>query len=321
MNAKQILCMVSISAACLFMPACSEPKSAPDEATDESPVKKEPASSVAKTSGVLLLDGVPKEDVTLIEVIIVSKLDPETQERLNRQRQLFEYKLTGINPEQRLASVYGSDISFEDTTMLLAAMEKLKAQFVDQITVDTKLNEAGVDDDRTRKIPSDHIIYEKYKKLFKAITLENMERALPFINDSIRVDSERLAVEINSDDAYAAKQAEITLRWLKAVNDQLKQYLKLANAQIDARGRLAKKGALWQANTWEAFVGMIGDQLTRDVYKYSVGSAIVDSDGTFESEGQGQLIIRIIYGSLSVFFIPDAPSETRVQVTELKTSQ
>ena len=128
-----MLVMAPIGVMCLFMAACSEPKPAPDASAP-----KEPTRSVTMTSGVIHFDGVPEEGITLKEVIIVSKLDSEAQERLERQRQLFEYKITGNNPEQRLASVYGADLSLEDTTQLVASIEELKQLKLEQITIETK---------------------------------------------------------------------------------------------------------------------------------------------------------------------------------------
>ena len=306
---------LSIVSTCGLLISCSEPAPKPVK-----PAKPDTAQSQATisitNSGVVHFEGIPQTGITAREVLLLSSLDMDARTLLKRQRELFEYTITGVNPELEELNATLSD---EDKAALSRTMAKLRMAYPEQIIEDVSIDQAGVDDDRIRKISSDRELYEKYEKLFKAINWENLPRALKFINESIMNDSKDTAETYQSEDAYKSKQAEITLQWLKVLQAHLNDYLSMGNAHVEAINRFSQQKAVPRARTWEDYLAIYSTQMIIDVSKNIEDSTFLSEDGSFTVKGEGLLIVRIEYGPRSVYFIPEDPSETRVTVDSATT--
>jgi hypothetical protein len=306
---------LSIVATCGLLISCSEPAPKPVK-----PAKPDTAQSQATisitNSGVVHFEGIPQTGITAKEVLLLSSLNTEALTRLERQRELFEYTITGVNPE---LEEMNASLSSEDKAELSNSMAELKMAFPEQIIEDVSINQAGVDDDRLRKVPSDRELYDKYKNLFNAINWENLPRALEFITESINNDSRDTAETYLSKDAFTAKQAEITMEWLKSLKSHLNSYLSLGKAYVEAINRFSLKKADPKARTWDDYLAINSTQMIVDVSKNSLDSTFLSDDGSFSVEGEGLLIVRIEYGPRSAYFIPGNPSEKRVTVTSVVT--
>ena len=109
-----------------FLGACSDAPSKPTAA-----VKRDVtvAKAVLKTSGILRFDGLPAESISAAEVLVVSVLSDVARERILRQRELFENKITGrIEDSAGVSSIEG--MSPADAMKLEASLETLRSQFL-----------------------------------------------------------------------------------------------------------------------------------------------------------------------------------------------
>ncbi|MGJ8639299.1 MAG: hypothetical protein ACSHYA_07880 [Opitutaceae bacterium] len=294
------LCIIS-----LFVASCSDSGSPAETAAPA----VEPVGPVKKTLGVLELQGIPLDSATGYEVIVVSELEPEGRARIQRQRELFEQKLSGAPAVE--SNEDALDISPADYTRLNAKLLELKKSFPEVLRMDVDAGEG-----RLRGFSSDSRMHDEYAYLFKSITLENLERGLNFINEKYEADGEALVekVEKLEDDAY--KREKITLMWLRKVAEHLTAHLELGK-ELGAAMATVESGVFSEPQDWSGYVAYFRNALIMDVSLNGVGSAMLESPGAFEVEGHGELIVRVEFGADSAFFII-SPDEKRVLVKDLQ---
>ena len=101
------------------------------------------------TKGVLRYDGLPPSSVEIVEVLIVEKLSAIARERIERQRVLFEYKMTNrTEPPAQVSALAG--VSAADGIQLLASLEKLPEAFPAVL-----VNDIDMGNNRLQKFQSD----------------------------------------------------------------------------------------------------------------------------------------------------------------------
>lgn len=301
----------------LWFAGCSEDAARTESGSSVEPAPKE---TTAWTAGRIVFEGIPKEGVTGREVIVIEGLEPAAKERLRRQRQLFEYKATGRNPEQADAErMAQADLPEQEARDFDGRWGELTSQFPEVLTVDLRIEEEGVDDDRIRKISSDFDLHKEYKELFRAIRWDNMKRAVEFIGAKLDTDGKAWAEKQYAEDAYEAEKAKVTLNWMTAVTEHLNAHVALANERIHGRNAHAQKVAemATKAVTWEDYVDRHASQLIVDISKSELASATVEEEGTFEVDAQGDLLLRVEYGFRSAYFLIGDPAENRVSVADL----
>lgn len=314
MRLSRIVPVTAIALVGLLVGGCSDDGSQTEEVE---PALSAPEEPVLKTAGRIVFEGIPDEGVTAREVTVLEKLESEARARLQRQRQLFEYKLTGQNPELEDANyLENAGLPPEDRRDLERRLAKLRTEFPEILMLEGQIDDPNVDDDRIRKVPSDAALHEAYEKLFKAIRWDNLQRGIEFIRAKLETDSKVWIEEKSTEDPYEAKQVQATLQWLSKVQGHLKDYVDLFNAYLHAKNAPGQPAA--KVKTWERFLDLHRTQLIIDVSQGELASATLSDDGSFEADAQGELLVRVEYGFRSAYFLVDDPEERRVSVTELE---
>lgn len=305
------LCLL---AACSDTPSHSVPAAKPAAKPAAEAAEPEP---VLKTSGVLRFDGLPPESISAAEVLIVSSLSDEARQRLLRQRELFEYKITG-----RVEAVVGAsaiaDVLPADGVTLEAGIAQLPAKFPPVRVADVDLG-----NNRLRKFQSDPALFKEYKYLFGSIKWDNMERGLTFISEKIETDNKGLVAQSAKADDAGYQQASVTLKWLKSVQQHYNAYVVLAKDYFDARNRYLQAQAVAQSKPaeptdWDAYVAWYANTLIMDASEHLLGAAFAAEDGSFEVEGHGIVLVRVELGVVSAYFLPGSEKEQRVRVENLQ---
>jgi hypothetical protein len=292
--------------------ACSDAPSEP--VVVDRPEVKKPELSL-KTTGVVHLDGLPPESVSAVEVLVVSELSEVARERLLRQRELFEYKITGrveVTPGQ--SPIPG--VSVADAVALNASLQALRAKFPPVRTDDVEMK-----DGRLRKFQSNWDLFEAYRHLFKSVRWDNMERGLTFISDKIDTDNRALIASSREADEAGFEEATTTLKWLKAVQQHFNAYVDLGHVYVDAQNRYRRTQATAapaEPTDWDTFIDRYAAMLIIDTASNLVGAAFVDEDGSFEVEGHGIVIVRVELGVVSAYFLPSLEQEQRVRIENLQ---
>lgn len=279
-----------------------------------------PEETLLKTSGRVVFEGIPTDGLTAREVIVLESLEPEAKERVLRQRQLFEYRASGQNPELEEAERRAQlEISPEKRRELDRRLIDLRIQFPEPLMLDVRIDEEGVDDDRIRKVSSDFALHEEYQELFRAIRLENLKRGVDFIADKLKKDGTAWSDRQTDEDPFAAKKASATVQWINAVVQHLNAYVALGNNYIAAQKEHAAQLAddATKLFTWEEYVDRFGQQLIIDISKEELAAAKIGEDGSFEVDAQGDLLVRLEYGYRSAYCLVDDPAEQRVSVADL----
>lgn len=315
MIALRFFAVACVCVSCLALVGCSDAPSKV-EVVAESSVEAAP-ESVAKSTGVLHYDGLPPGSVTVAEVLIVEKLSDAGRARLERQRELFEYKITG-RVEQAAETSVLAGVSAADATNLVERFNQLSAEFPPVLVQDV-----DVGNHRLKKYQSDRERHKAYQYLFGALQWDNFERGLKFIAEKFEEDERALVAQANSlemeDDHYA--QVRVTLDWLKSVQVYYNAYVQLATDTFEARNRYLQAQATAQSvaepTDWNTYAAVYGSMLIIDTSEYLEGAAMVADDGSFEVEGHGLLIVRLELEGVSVYFLPTSENEVRVRVEDL----
>ncbi|CAA6677519.1 Unannotated [Lentimonas sp. CC4] len=304
------LLYVSSAFVSLFLfAACSDTPSKPVAA----PKPAAAAKSVAKTAGVLKLDGLPPESVSAAEVIIVSELSADARKRISRQRELFEYKITGQTEGGAAVSAI-PDVAPADAVKLDAAMRALKGQFPAVLVMDVDLG-----NNRLRKFQSDSGLHQEYKYLFSSLKWDNLERGLKFISEKMETSNQEIlaAGEKADDDGY--RQAEANIAWLKSVRSYFAEYFALATDYHEAKDRYIDAQTVDQDPTdWDTYAAMYAHMLIMDTSEHILGSGFAAEDGSFEVKGHGIMIVRVELGVVSAYFLPGSGTEERVRIDDLR---
>jgi hypothetical protein len=303
---------------CLLLGGCSENTDKTDAVESAQSHSKE---TPFKTTGQVVFEGIPDDGVTSREVIVIDALEPEGRERIQRQRQLFEYKTTGRNPELEEAErMAAGNLLPEESREFDRQLVDLRAGFPELLTLDARIKEDGVDDDRIRKLTSDSALHKEYQELFRAIRWENLKRGVEFIEVKIKTDGKEWSEKQYVTDDLGSKKASVTLNWINMLAEHLTAYVTLGNKRIRAVNDLATQSAEISTKilTWEDYVDYFRDQLIIDISKEELASATLEADGTFKVDGQGDLLIRLEYGFRSAYFLVGDSKENRVSVIDLQ---
>ena len=297
--------------------ACSDVPSTPVAAAKPAAAEVAELESKLKTSGVLRFDGLPPESISAAEVLIVSSLSDEARQRLLRQRELFEYKITGRVEAVAVGSAV-ADVLPADGVKLEASIAQLPAKFPP-----VRVEDFDLGNNRLRKFQSDPALSKEYQHLFASIKWDNLERGLTFIAEKIETDNKGLVAQSAKADDAGYQQASVTLKWLKSVQQHYNAYVALAKDYFDAKNRCLKAQAGAQSTPaeptdWDAYVAMYGNTLIMDTSEHLQGAAFAAEDGSFEVEGHGVVIVRVELGVVSAYFLPDSEKEQRVRVENLK---
>ena len=297
---------------------CSDAPSEPKVVVDP-PVAEVP-EPVSKTSGVLRFDGLPPESISATEVLILSELSDEARQRLLRQRELFEYKITG-----RVEAVVGASVIAEvlpaDGVTLEASIAQLLTQFPSVRVADVDMGK-----NRLRKFQSDPALFKEYKYLFGSIKWDNLERGLTFVAEKIETDNQALVAKgeaAEGPDDVGYQQALVTLDWLKSVQQHYNAYVVLAKDYVAAKNRYLQAQAVAQSTPaeptdWDAYVAWYANTLIMDTSEHLLGAAFAAEDGSFEVEGHGIVLVRVELGVVSAYFLPGSEAEQRVRIENLK---
>jgi|GEM_PF-497827 len=303
----------------LFTLACSQAK------TSEPAIKKEEASGATEAkftiSGHVQLVGVPTEGMTACEVIVVSQLEPAVRQRIERQRELLEYKLTGTQPEVTQVDAYG--MKEEDYVSLQGELADLKKGFPGIRAESFSMKSQN---GRSQKLSANVAKHKEYKYVFDSITFDNFERALPFIGEKLKSDNMSLVEEADKGDEATYYQNKLTLAWLSEVaalfnnfNSLKGKVLVAKNSYVAAKNEAASEPQAPQ--DWDGYSTYYQEILMIDVSASSLGAAMVNAEGNFtaELEDEGELIVRVEYAPNSAYFII-SEDEKRVRIDNLVQS-
>ena len=291
--------------------ACSDAPSESKVAVPD-PAEAEAPEPVLKTSGVLHFDGLPPGSVSAAEVLIVSELSDAARVRIERQRELFEYKITGrVEAAAEMAALAG--VSAADSAHLVAALAELSGDFPPVFIKNIDLG-----NNRLRKYQSDVELFKEYQYLFRAIQWENLERGLKFIAEKVKADHAALVTRADAAEDEAYEQIGATLDWLESVQAHYGQYVDLGHEYVEAQKRYLRVQAALDAKPseptdWDAYVAKYANTLFVDTSEHLLGAAFAAEDGSFEVEGHGTLIVRVELGVVSVYFFPGSEEEQRVR--------
>ena len=274
------------------------------------------AKAVLKTSGILRFDGLPAESISAAEVLVVSVLSDVARERILRQRELFENKITGrVEDSAGVSSIEG--MSPVDAMKLEASLETLRSQFPS-----VRVEDVDLGNKRLRKYQSDAVLFKEYKYLFASIKWDNVGRGLKFIADKMTADNKALVARSSGMDDEAFQQSDVTLDWLKAVQQHYNSYIVLAQESVEAKNRYLQAQAAAstpaEPTDWDGYVAWHANHLIMDTSENLLGTAFAEEDGSFEVEGQGIVIVRVQLGVVSAYFLPSAEHEKRVLVEDLQ---
>lgn len=307
-----------------FLAACSDQPDPEDQAVPllvpepEAAAQTARAAKTAKTSGVLSFDGLPPDSVDAAEVIVVSSLSDAARERILRQRELFEYKITGRVEAVAGASVV-ADVLAVDGIRLNARLAQLPSKF-------PPLRVADIDqgNNRLSKFQSDPELFKEYKYLFDSIQWGNLERGLTFISEKIETDNQALVAQAEGADLvddFGAQQAEVTLDWLKSVQQHYNTYVALAKDYFGAKKRYIEAEAQSgpkEPSDWDSYVAKYANYLVMDISEHLQGASFAAEDGSFEAEGHGVVVVRVELGMTSAYFLPGSVNEQRVLIKNLQ---
>jgi hypothetical protein len=309
----RLFSLSSVFVSLFFLGACSDAPSKPTAA-----VKRDVtvAKAVLKTSGILRFDGLPAESISAAEVLVVSALSDVARERILRQRELFENKITGrIEDSAGVSSIEG--MSPADAMKLEASLETLRSQFPS-----VRVEDVDLGNKRLRKYQSDAVLFKEYKYLFASIKWDNVGRGLKFIADKMTADSKALIARSSGVDDEAFQQIDVTLDWLKAVQQHYNSYIVLAQESVEAKNRYLQAQAAAstpaEPTDWDGYVAWHANHLIMDTSENLLGAAFAEEDGSFEVEGQGIVIVRVQLGVVSAYFLPGSEHEKRVLVEDLQ---
>ena len=310
----RLFSLSSVFVSLFFLGACSDAPSKPTAA-----VKRDVtvAKAVLKTSGILRFDGLPAESISAAEVLIVSALSDVARGRLMRQRELFENKITGrVEDSVGVSAIEG--MSPVDAMKLEASMGTLRAQFPA-----IRVEDVDLGNNRLRKYQSDVALFKEYKYLFASIEWDNFERGLEFIADKMTADSKALVARSSGMDDDALQQSDVTLDWLRAVQQHYNSYVVLAQESVEAKNRYLHAQAAVastpaEPTDWDGYVAWHAHNLIMDISQHLLGAAFAEEDGSFEVEGQGIVIVRVELGTVSAYFLPGSVHEKRVLVEDLQ---
>jgi len=311
------LLFVSSAFVSLFLfTACSDQPSGPVAAPKPTAPGTEVAKPVAKTAGVLTFDGLPPESISGAEVIVVSELSDDAMKRLLRQRELFEYKITGRTEGGPAVSAL-PEVAPADAVKLEAALRALRERFPEVLVMDVDLG-----NNRLRKYQSDGELYKEYQYLFSSLTWENLERGLKFISEKIEANGREIEVVGEEVEGDGYRQAEANMAWLRSLREHFNAYVSLGHDYFDAKNRYVQSQAVGQAVTeptdWDAYAAIYGNMLIMDTSEHILGSGFAAEDGSFEVEGHGTVIVRVELGVVSAYFLPGSDNEDRVRIDGLR---
>ena len=310
----RLFSLSSVFVSLFFLGACSDAPSKPTAA-----VKRDVtvAKAVLKTSGILRFDGLPGESISAAEVLVVSVLSDVARERILRQRELFENKITGrVEDLAGVSSIEG--MSPVDAMKLEASLGALRSQFPS-----VRVEDVDLGNNRLRKYQSDVALFKEYEYLFASIEWDNVERGLEFIADKMTADSKALVARSSGMDDDALQQSDVTLDWLRAVQQHYNSYVVLAQESVEAKNRYLHAQAAVastpaEPTDWDGYVAWHAHNLIMDVSENLLGTAFAEEDGSFEVEGQGIVIVRVQLGVVSAYFLPGSEHEKRVLVEDLQ---
>jgi len=206
-----------------------------------------------------------------------------------------------------------------DAMPLEASLARLPEQFPP-----IRFEDVDLGNNRQQKYQSSSALFKEYQYQFASIKWDNIERGLAFIANKITADNQALVVGVNGLDAEAFQQTEITLNWLKAVQQHYNSYVELAQAYVDAKNRFlqlpAAASPTAEPTDWDTYVAMYANTLIMDSSEHLLGAALAEEDGSFAVEGHGIVIVRVELGLASVYFVLDSDEEERVRIEELQQS-
>lgn len=310
----RVLSLSSAVVALFLLGACSD---APHESAAAAKPKVVAPKTVLKTSGVLRFDGLPPESISAAEVLIVSALSDVARERIMRQRELFEFKITGrVENPDAVSAIEG--MSPVDAMKLDALLGTLRSEFPPILVEDIDLG-----NNRLRKYQSDLELFKEYQYLFASLKWDNLERGLTFIADKMKADNKTFAARADGADDEAYQQIEVTLNWLKAVLQHYNGYVELAQESVAAKNRYLQAQATsavtpTEPTDWDGYVARYANSLIIDTSEHLLGTAFAAEDGSFKVEGQGIVIVRVELGVVSAYFLPGSEDEKRVLVEDLQ---
>ncbi|MEO0509949.1 MAG: hypothetical protein AAF065_08835 [Verrucomicrobiota bacterium] len=295
----------------LAFTACSEktPEAGPPQVPEQPEVVK-------KTSGIVKFEGVPDNGITGREIIFVSELPAEALARFERQRELLEIHITGVDPESLYPAAGPKDVSLEDSAKFVTKLQSLNSEYPAPISIDVKIKDVKVDDDRLRRFNSSAQMHKDYARLFKAIDWTNIKKGIDFINEKLTTDGRSLEPIVLGADPFASHQADVDLMWIREVVKHLESYLNLANERIEAKNDYLSQ--LEGPKDWLGYSAQYTHTMIADVSKNSLGSAMINEDGSFVIEAQGgSQLVRIEYGLISAYYFL-GEEEKRVTVSSLR---
>lgn len=302
---------------CLAFVGCSDAPSKAEVVAE--PVVEAAPEPVAKTTGVLHYDGLPPGSVAVAEVLIVEKLSDAGRERIERQRELLENKITG-RAEQTSETSALADVSATDAAHLVGTFNQLSTEFPPVLIKDIDLG-----NNRLRKYQSDRELHKEYQYLFRSVQWDNFERGLKFIAEKIQADNQALVKQADAleseDDRY--QQIRVTLDWLESIRAQYNGYVKLATDYFEAKNRyiqaqVAAQSASAEPQDWDAYAVAYANLLVMDTAGFLLGAAFAAEDGSFEVEGHGIVVVRAELAGTSAYFIPGSEKEKRVWIENLQ---
>jgi hypothetical protein len=295
----------------LLFVACS--KASPPETSPQqelpSPVS-EPSHVILKTTGKVRLIGIPAEGMTACEVLIVDTLEPDARERLLRQRELLEEKITGKKTVQSVESSLG--ISQEEYQGFTFKINQLAKSFPQILSEDVNIGGKSRD---TIRVSGDEDVYKEIKALFDAVTIDSLERALPVLGEKLQAQSDRLHRAARGADEESYQRIKLTLDWLASVAEHLNQYINIRNEMIHAERAYAIAHPS-ELQDWDGYSVYYRDRMLIDISQHVIGATLVGSDGLFEIPGRGEIIVRVEYAPNSAYFIV-SDDEKRVRIENL----
>lgn len=297
---------------CLVFIGCGEePAPAP-------PPAPEPAKPTAMTKGHVELVGLPDRVEPVVEIISVGFVPNRVYEMITRQQQALDAVL---KPKSKEASEATQIMSNQDRDRFNARLDAIKANYPDRVTTNI-YNDEG----KAEPYISRESLYQRYKPLVESISVENFAESINDISAKMKADYELLQ-KLAEKPGEEGAQAKADINFLAKFSEYMQGYQNLVSQYDEAR----RKELVRQAQETQATqkLGTPEQQLERiqaqsaatleiEVYKNADGSAYVEENGDFNTEGHGKLIIRVIMDGYSLFFVQDGPGDDYIEFTNLK---
>ncbi len=322
---RPLTCICFLALVVLY-PGCGG--GAPDSTATQAPEPPQP-QTVTVVTGWVDLSGLPELDASVVEVMLVSKLEDFAPKTLAAQNPLVVARLRPPPAESEEVSADAEDeaaqlLSERDRNALSQQLEALRDRlpqpFESTFTVDN----------RSHAYTSRPALHAWYAEALQQVNLANLVDALNRVGEQMQADYDALKDRAEGEGA-AALQARADINWLAVLSDLMSDYSTLVRRYDDLRHRalmMQRREAMRQsrggspahatpADPWLAHHFEAGERLQLALYRDSLDSGYASEDGSFELTGEGTVVAGIEVDGRMVFFIEGHDADAPVRLRDL----